>query len=95
MRLPGAAFAVYWTLRRDGLPDAREAAERMAKVFAAYPHWQVSEKQAREVRTELYKVLLRPPAADPSGKGPRDLRPTYDVTSVVARILKVVEQAEG
>ncbi len=33
MNLPGAAFAVYWTLRREGLPGAREAAEQMDTVF--------------------------------------------------------------
>jgi hypothetical protein len=54
-------------------------------VFAEYPHWQVSEKQAREVRTELYKVLLRPPAAGAADRGTGEPGPTYDVTNVVAR----------
>jgi hypothetical protein len=55
----------------------------------------VSEKQAREVQTELYKVLLRPPAAGAADRGTGEPRPTYAVTIVVARILQVVEQAEG
>jgi hypothetical protein len=68
---------------------------RSSDVFAEYPHWQVSEKQAREVRTELYKVLLRTPAAGAADRGTREPGPTYDVIGIVARILQVVEQAEG
>jgi hypothetical protein len=55
----------------------------------------VSEKQAREVRTELYKVLLRPLAAGAADRGTGKPGPIYDVTGAVARILQVVEQAEG
>jgi len=64
-------------------------------VFAEHPHWQVSEKQAREVRTELYKLLLRPPQVGAADRCTGEPGPTYVVTSVVARILQVVEQAEG
>jgi hypothetical protein len=41
------------------------------------------------------KVLLQPPAAGAADRGAREPGPIYDVASVVARILQVVEQAEG
>jgi len=91
MALPGAAFAVYWILHREGLPGAREAAERMDAVFRQDPHWRVSEGQWRAVRTELYKVLLpRPPAA---GRVVRETGLEYDPKSLVDQIFRVVEQA--
>jgi len=95
MGLPGAAFAVYWTLQREGLAGAREAAERMAGVFAQYPHWQVSDRQAREVRMELYKVLLEGQGAGTPGGTTREVERDYDVVDVVTQILQVVERAEG
>ena len=92
--LPGTAFAVYWTLRREGLPGARQAAERMDGVFEQYPHWQISEGQGRAVRTELYKVLLEnPPAA--KGEGLQEPGPTYDVKGIVTQILRAVEKAQA
>ncbi|HQJ11729.1 MAG TPA: HsdR family type I site-specific deoxyribonuclease [Anaerolineae bacterium] len=93
MALPGAAFAVYWILHREGLPGAREAAERMDAVFRQYPHWRVSESQRRAVRTELYKALFaRSPAA---GKVIKESGPEYDPKSLVDQIFRVVEQAQG
>jgi type I restriction enzyme R subunit len=93
MNLPGAAFAVYWTLHREGLPNAREAAERMADVFAQYPHYLASKEQKRVVRTELYKVLLQD-RSPTKAKAAKEPGPGYDVKGLVEQILKVVEQAE-
>ena len=93
MNLPGAAFAVYWTLHREKRPNAREAAERMAEVFAQYPHYLVSEEQKRVVRTELYKVLLQDQSPKKT-KTAKEPGPSYDVKGLVEQILKVVEQAE-
>jgi len=94
MRLPGAAFAVYWTLHREGIPGARKAAERMDAVFEQYPHWQISERQGRAVRTELYQVLLQnQPAA--KGEGIKEPEPAYEVKSVVTQILRAMEKAQA
>ncbi|MDY7078343.1 MAG: HsdR family type I site-specific deoxyribonuclease [Chloroflexota bacterium] len=95
MNLPGAAFAVYWLLHRESIPGARQAAEQMDTVFKQYPHWQTSEKQARAVRTELYKVLLQNQAARKGEKAAREPVPTYDVKDMVEQIFKAVEKAEG
>jgi type I restriction enzyme R subunit len=91
MDLPGAAFAVYWTLHREGLPGAHAAARKMATVFAQHPHWQVSDKQGRAVRTELYKALLESQVPAEPGRPVRD---TATIAGLVTRILSVVERAE-
>lgn len=94
MDLAGGAFAVYWTLHREGLPDAQEVARRMDGVFGKYPHWKASARQARLVRTELYKALLKRPAAR-TDKATRETGPGYDPKSLVEQILRVVERAEA
>ncbi len=96
MDLPGAAFAVYWTLHRQGMPKAREAAKYMDRVFRKYPHWQSSEKQAREVRTELYKVLLRGQARTLAGGKPLSyMRGSgYNIKAMVEHLLNVIAWAE-
>lgn len=90
--LPGTAFAVYWALHREGFPQAHAAAQELAKVFASYPHWLLSEQQARAVRRELYTVLLK--AQVPRERG-QPLRDTGAVTELVNQILDVVERAGG
>jgi type I restriction enzyme R subunit len=51
------AFAVFWLLKRHNVTDPEEAAKRMGKVFATYPHWHNNERQGRTVRRQLYKTL--------------------------------------
>jgi len=68
--LSAEAFAVFWLLKRKRIGKPEQAAEKMADIFARYPHWQGSEKQERIVRRELYKALKKagvkevPPVAD-------------------------------
>jgi type I restriction enzyme R subunit len=57
------AFAFYWTLNREGMPDAERVAIKLEKVFAEHPHWQISAHQERDVRRALYGVLLQAQAA--------------------------------
>ncbi len=52
------AFAMFWLLRGEGVKEPEDAAKQMEKVFTDYPHWKNSEAQAREVRKELYKILI-------------------------------------
>jgi hypothetical protein len=35
------------------------APREVAAAFARFPHWQTSESQRREVRTALYRPLLK------------------------------------
>jgi type I restriction enzyme R subunit len=52
------SFAVYWLLKREGVPEPDAVGSKMAAAFEQYPHWARSEQQQRAVRTELYKALL-------------------------------------
>lgn len=98
LKLSGPAFAVYWILNREGVPDAQGAAQSMSVVFDGYPHWRVSERQSRAVRTELYKLLLPrwknyAARSDPdAGRRAADVR---DVTAVVSQIMAIVKRAGG
>jgi len=49
---------MYWLLRGEGVKEPEDTAKQMEKVFTDYPHWKNSEAQAREVRKELYKILI-------------------------------------
>ena len=51
-------FAVYWIFKYEKLPKAESRAREIEKVLERYPHWQTSIQHEREVRRELYKVLL-------------------------------------
>ncbi|MEJ5299357.1 MAG: HsdR family type I site-specific deoxyribonuclease [Thermodesulforhabdaceae bacterium] len=51
-------FTIYWLFRREKITDAKEAARRIADALERFPHRQSSEQHEREVRKEIYKVLL-------------------------------------
>ena len=52
------SFAVYWLLKRDGVPKASEVAKATGEAFDQYPHWQTSSHQEQEVRKSFYKALI-------------------------------------
>ena len=52
------SFAVFWSLKREGVKGAEEAARRVAAALEEHPHWRRSERGEREVRRILYKALL-------------------------------------
>ncbi len=58
--LSDKAFGLEWFLRINEIePDiARKVAERMDEAFKNYPHWSTNLAQEREIRKQLYKILL-------------------------------------
>ncbi|MHB1006081.1 MAG: type I restriction endonuclease subunit R [Chloroflexota bacterium] len=52
------AFAVFWMLKRDGVPKAEEVGRELGSAFEHHPHWQTSADQEREVRIATYKALI-------------------------------------
>ncbi len=55
------AFAVAWWLRVQKGVDGEQAdclAASLESAFREFPHWAVSESQARELRQQLYKGLI-------------------------------------
>jgi len=56
------AFAVAWWLRvQKGMeaPQAHRLAAQIEPAFRAFPHWATSQHQERELRRQLYKVLVQ------------------------------------
>ncbi|MCX7837863.1 MAG: HsdR family type I site-specific deoxyribonuclease [Anaerolineae bacterium] len=59
--ITGEPFAIFWLLKQEGVDvaHAESIAREMTRVLEAYPHWHVSEVQARAVRRALYQCLGR------------------------------------
>jgi type I restriction enzyme R subunit len=57
--ISGEPFAILWLLKQQGasVSDAEKTATQMAGILDEYPHWQISDKQARQVRRKLYQSL--------------------------------------
>jgi type I restriction enzyme R subunit len=57
--ISGEAFATLWILKQEGIPisQAEEVAGQMVGILKEYPHWHTSDKQARQIRRKLYKLL--------------------------------------
>jgi len=75
-------FTVYWLLKNKGIKDSERKANQMKEVFERFPSWKWSEAQEREVRTELYKMLLKAGKEHPK-----------DVSAEAKRILKILRSS--
>ncbi len=51
-------FSYFWILKRHGVKNAESIAKSICKIIAEKDHWMFNENAERELRTELYKVLL-------------------------------------
>lgn len=61
--LPEAAFRVFWTLKQAGIADAEPLALALEAAFAQRPSFKDNPAERRELRAEIYKILL--PVAAP------------------------------
>lgn len=57
-KLSPDALAVYLYLKREGVKDPMQVAERAGSAFEKCKFWKVSERQGRSVLRSLYKALL-------------------------------------
>ena len=51
-------FGIFWILRSYKIDKPGDMAKRICKNIESYGEWLYNEKIERELRTELYKVLL-------------------------------------
>jgi type I restriction enzyme R subunit len=51
-------FSYFWILKRHGVKNAESIAKSICKIIAEKDHWMFNENAERELRTELYKILL-------------------------------------
>ncbi len=73
-------FTVYWLLKSKEYEASEEKAKQMQEVFDKYPSWKWSEFQEREVRHELYKILIK------SGK--QDTKALADWAKNILKVLR-------
>jgi len=81
--MPSEVFSVYWILRNDGIENPEKKANMMREVFQRYPHWRKSEAHEREVKREMYKILLDTNAED-----------VPKLVNEIMRLLKVKQYGE-
>lgn len=56
--LDDMTFSLYWELKREGVANARELAVSLEGVFARFPNYAVNPEELRQLKAELYKILL-------------------------------------
>ena len=52
-------FTIYWLLKKSGISKPDTLAVKINDIFEAYPNWRLNSKEARELTTQLYKILLK------------------------------------
>src|SRR5207249_4407738 len=54
-----AMFAIYWTLEKEMVKEARELSREIAAVFDRFPNFGRNADELRQLKAEMYKVLLK------------------------------------
>jgi len=78
--MPVATFSIFWVMKKEGISDPEDRANYMAAILERYPHWKSSEKHARAIRQELYKVLMN--------SGSMDMPSITGIVDSIMRIIK-------
>ena len=73
-------FSVYWLFKNEGVANAEGKATQMDKVLTHFPHWRNSEKHEREVKRELYRILLQ--------NGINDTRRMAEVANHIVQVIR-------
>ena len=53
------SFTIYWVLKRSGVSQAEKIAPLLDTVLRRFPSYSYSAGQRRQLKAELYRVLLR------------------------------------
>jgi len=78
--MPPEVFSIFWLLKNGGIDKPEDKANQMRSVLEQYPHWRNSEAHEREVKRELYKVLLQ--------AGINDTRKASGLANNVMRVIR-------
>jgi type I restriction enzyme R subunit len=73
-------FSVYWLFKKEGVTNSDGKANQMEAVLKRFPHWKSSEKHEREVKRELYKILLQ--------NGIKDTKRIAEIANHIVRVIK-------
>jgi len=80
--IPMEEFSIFWLLNKTDIGDPEIKAHEMKSILNHYPHWRTSEQQARDVKQELYTVILQ--------SGTRDIK---EIKKIVDQIMSVLKRA--
>jgi len=80
--IPMEEFSIFWLLNKTDIGDPEIKAHEMKIILNHYPHWRTSEQQARDVKQELYTVILQ--------SGTRDIK---EIKKIVDQIMNVLKRA--
>ena len=75
-------FSIFWLLNKTSISDPEIKAHEMKSILNHYPYWRTSEQQARDVKQELYTVILQ--------SGTRDVK---EIKKIVDQIMSVLKRA--
>lgn len=78
--MPVEVFSIFWLLKKEGIEQPEEKANQMRGILEQYPHWRKSESHEREVKRELYAVLVR--------SGIKDIRKITEYATNIMKVLK-------
>jgi type I restriction enzyme R subunit len=56
--LDDTTFSLYWELKREGVANPKELAALLEAVFTRFPNYAVNPEELRQLKAELYKILL-------------------------------------
>jgi type I restriction enzyme, R subunit len=80
--IPMEEFSIFWLLNKTGISNPEIKAHEMKGILNHYPHWRTSEQQARDMKQELYTVILQ--------SGSRDIK---EIKKSVDQIMSVLKRA--
>ena len=89
--LSPTAFALYWTLNKEGLPDPEALARELDGVLTQFPHWQISSHQETEVRRKVWGVLIK--AKSKVADGHETHERMDEIKGLVDKLLRIVGRA--
>jgi type I restriction enzyme R subunit len=59
LRMDESTFAIYWTLEKEKVANAQDLAREITVVFSRFPNFSRNADELRELKAEMYKVLLK------------------------------------
>jgi len=81
-KIPIEEFSIFWLLQKNGITDPDKRAHDMKAILNQHPHWRHSEQQSRDVKGELYKIVIQ--------SGMDDIK---EIKQIVDRIMNVLRRA--
>lgn len=80
--LPMEEFTIFWLLNKNHMSEPEIKAHEMEGILNHNPHWRTSEQQARDVKLELYTIILK--------SGARDVK---EIKKTIEQIMSVLKRS--